>query len=224
VDGVMVDIFFGASTLGEPAVTRVVPPQLDAVTFEAPAGTTIVSARVHAQERNDPGLSIVEMRQYGFSVSAEIEGTSLIRGTRDIALNLALAGGEEDPERALVVADAYDCLRRPVTGAQFELVDGETDAPVQTGAALPLPTSSYVYFALPNPACTFTSNEQIQAVWLLANAPVNVVDDASTRSYRLRLKGRRSASDAEPVILSEREVELVAGTVTIVHLARTAAP
>jgi hypothetical protein len=79
---------------------------------------------------------------------------------------------------------------------------------VQTGTTGTLPRAAYSLFALPSASCTFTTTGRSE--WMLLNAPVNVSGDKVTHAYRLRLKGRMRASDLEPVVLGEREVELFA--------------
>ena len=109
-----------------------------------------------------------------------------------------------------------DCLGRDVGGAVFELIDGETDQPVQVATSGSGPRVAYQQFALPNPSCTFTSVGRSD--WMMLNAPVNVEGDKVTHRYRLRLKGRMRESDAEPKVFAEREVELFAGSITAVRL------
>jgi hypothetical protein len=113
-----------------------------------------------------------------------------------------------------------DCAGLPVSGAQFELIDGETNEPVPTGSDFGEPRATYYDYALPNVTCTFTSNKQSTASWTMVNAPVNVRDGKRTHAYRLRLKGRMRASDVEPVILGAREVELLSGVVSVVQVHR----
>lgn len=223
VTGLTVDFFFGPSTLGEPAITCVFDGQAPVVSLEVPFGIEFVAARLRAIENAQAALSLVEVNEYGLVVSPEeaaIEGYFLIRDSRKLAISLALAGGQEDPTKALIVSAVRDCQGRAVRGAQIELIDGETNVPVATGTAVGLPRSSYAHLALPNPDCTHTSNEQQESSWMLVNAPTNVTDGAKTRAYRLRLKGRMRASDAQPVVLGEREVELFRGGTTYVRLYR----
>jgi hypothetical protein len=220
-DGVTADFFFGWSTLGAAAVTRVFANDSDAVTFDVPAGRDVVSAWIHALQADSSALSIEESREYGFAVpagDASIEASGTIHDMRALTVNLVLEGGREDPAKSLLIADARDCLGRYVGGAQFELVDGETNLPVPTRTAPGAPVTGYWYFALPNAGCDYTGSELAQ--WVMVDAPVNVTGDATTHSYRFRLKGRMHASDPAPVVLGEREIELFAGAITFVRLYR----
>lgn len=215
-----VDLFFGPSTLGAPNATRTFGSDASTVSFPIPSGLAFLSARVHGLSR-DGGLSAAEIREYGLPVPASgepIEGFDLLVASRALGINLALAGGMEDPSKAILMSVARDCLGKPLAGAQYELVDAETDRPVAAGTAPAAPHSSYAQFGLPSTTCTFSSNEQTEAGWMLVNAPVNVTSDTKTRSYRLRLEGRRRASDLGPVILREREIELFAGGTTFVRM------
>lgn len=219
--GVTVDFFFGASTLGTPAVTRVFGPDAGSVSFDLPASTSSVSVRQHALARADATRSLAELRQYDLlvpPVGEPIQSYLVLNGSRDLIVNLALGGEREDPEKALLMSTARDCRGRNVSGGQFELIDGETNLPVETSTAPSAPRVSYFRDALPSTSCMFTSNDQ--AVWVLINAPVNVSAAKKQHSYRLRLKGRRSETDVSPVVLGEVEVETFAGVVSLVRTHR----
>jgi hypothetical protein len=217
--GVSVDFFFGPSTLGSPAVTRKLDSE--SVMLDIPGGSTMLSARVQALPNQNPALSLAEVREYGFPIpttAAPIEGYVVLQASRTLMVSLARDGGAEDPTKALIVAFARDCNGRDLSGAQFELVDGETNVPVSTGVAPGIASSSYFQYALPTPACMYTTADQ--PAWLMTNAPANVLNGTKTHSYRLRLKGRLTASDVAPTVLGEREVELFAGTMSLVRLYR----
>jgi hypothetical protein len=223
VAGVTVDFFAGGSTLGMPVATRAFDAESGIVAFDVPAGSTTISARVHALARDNPSYNIIEMREYDFPVPANdapIDGNVMIRDSRNLAVSLALPfGRSEDPERAIILSAARDCRGRDVRGAQFELVDGESGELVPTGREPDVATSSYWQYALPTADCTFTGNEP-DATWMLIDAPVNVHDGVKTHPYRLRVKGRMRASDVTPVVFAEREVELFAGVISLVRLDR----
>lgn len=219
VGEVTIDIFFGTSTLTAPDVTRTFGLAADTVTFPIPKGLSSISARLREQPR-DGGLSVAEIRQYGLSVpmdGAPIEGYVALEASLALAVNLALGGGTADRSKALLFSIARDCRGNAVSGVQFELVDGTTGRPVPTGTEPADVHSSYGQFGLPTTTCTFSTNQQSEALWLLVNAPVNVAGNAKTHSYRLRVKGRRRESDLVPVVLREREVELFAGGTTFVR-------
>ena len=216
-----VDVFFGPSTLGTPAYTRTFGGDGGTVSFPLPAGSASVSLHLHELLTPDPSYSILELFEYGLPVlDVHIEGFVTLKASMALSVNLALGGGQEDPGKALLVSYARDCAGHPVSGAQFELVDGATNLPVPTGTGAGDARSSYARFALPTTTCTFTTNEQFEASWMLVNAPVNVMNGAKTRSYRLRFKGRMHESDVAPVILGEREVELFPGGTSFARVDR----
>jgi hypothetical protein len=218
-EGITADFFFGPSTLGAPALTRVFEPDAGAtVQIDVPSGADSVSVRIHALPHDNPSNSIIEIREYDFPIprsDTPIQGYALIHDMIRLGLNLALAGGTEDPAKAIIMADARDCLGRTVSGAQFELIDGDTKVPVQVGSAPGLPHVSYSRFALPGTMCTFTTDSP--ATWMLIDAPVNVSGESKTHAYRLRLLGRQHASDSKPVVIGERELELFPGVLTLVR-------
>jgi hypothetical protein len=221
LEGVTVDFFSGSSTLGIPSSTQVLGGDGGAVTFSLPSTTSVLSVRVHALQRSNAAASVVEMREYGFRLSGErpsIDGFAVVSDSRALAVRLALGGsGQEDPSKALLIADVRDCTGHPVNGAQVDLIEGDTNRPVSVGTAADAPHVAYSYFALPTPMCTFTSDQQEGATWMMVNAPVNVVNGSKTRPYRVRVSGRRQATDSAPVVIVEREVELFAGLVSFVQ-------
>jgi hypothetical protein len=211
--GATVDVFFAASTLGKPPVTRVFDQSM--VAIEVPEGTLALSARIHPLDRDMAALSLVESREYGIPLpepGGVAEATFTLRDSRKLAADLVLAGGQPDAARAYLVALARDCRGRDVSGAQFALIDGATNAPLAMDAGADSARSAYTRFALPDPACTFTNAEQ--PAWMMVNAPVNTTGDAKTHSYRLRLQGRMRASDRAPIVFGEAEIELISGVIT----------
>jgi hypothetical protein len=215
IAGLTVDFFVGGSTLGTPFATRVFTGT--SVQLDVPVGVTQVSAHFHGQENLlIAGESLAELHEYGFELppsgAASSKGTILFRDSRRLTVSNATGGGMADPDKALLFALAQDCRGNDVSGAQFELVDTETGALVPTGTAAGVAHPSYEQFALPTTTCTFTTADQ--PAWLLIDAPVNIAGDASVHGYRVRVKGRMRASDAEPVIFGERDVELFGGSTT----------
>jgi hypothetical protein len=221
VAGVAVDVFSGFSTLGTPTSTQILDADGGGAEFSLPAATTLLSVRVHPLTRDNASASIVESREYGLRLSGQsssLEGFALISDSRELTVRLALGGsGQDDPSKALLMADVRDCAGRPVNGAQVELIDGQTKQPVAAGTETDGPHVAYTYFALPTPTCTFTTDQQEFSDWLMIDAPVNVVNGSNTHSYRLRVKGRRQATDVAPVVIVEREVELFPGVISFVR-------
>jgi len=222
--GLTVDFFFAPTTLGMPAITRVVDPGVDALMFEIPAGVETVSARIHPSANDNPMLSIPEFREYGLwappTDASIIQGYVALQASLDLIVSFVVDPGQRaDPARSMIIALARDCSGREVSGGLFDLIDGETDLPVPTGRAPGEPRVNYFQYALPSTSgCTFTSNDQ--AAWTMVDAPTNVAGDSITHPYRLRLSGRMRATDTTPVVMGEREIELSAGTFTFVRLYR----
>jgi hypothetical protein len=213
IAGVSVDLFFGPSTLGAPAVTRVFEDY--SVMFEVPAGITSLSARVHALVRDNGTPALAEVREYGMPLPTganSLEGFFALQASSKLAQSLALDGGQADPTKALLGALARDCSDRDVSGAQFELIDADTGTLVPTSSDPGAPRAAYSQFALPSVMCTYTVAEA--PAWMLVNAPVNIDGDSNTHAYRLRIKGRMRASDPKPVIFAEGDVELFPGVIT----------
>jgi hypothetical protein len=222
---VTIDFFFGPSTLGAPAVTHRSALDVDGLTFGVPMTVETLSARIHPSANANPMLSVPEFREYGFSLRSAapvIEGYLALQASVDlIASFLVYPGQRADPERAMIVALVRDCQGREVSGAQFALFDGDSDMPVATDSTARAPRTNYFQFALPSTTgCTFTSNDQ--AAWVMIDAPTNVStsSDSTTHSYRLRLSGRMHATDATPVVIGERDIELFPRAITFVQLYR----
>ena len=222
IDGLMVDVFFGPSTLGKPAVSAQLRTGQTSLMLDVPADVTGLSAHVHALTAADARFNTAEVRDYDLRIPSGgvIEGTTVLTAMHSLAANVALDGDAPDASKASLGSEVRDCLGHDVGGAQFELIDGETNQPVPTSTTGSLPRAAYSQFALPNPSCTFTTVGR--AEWMLLNAPVNVSGDKITHPYRLRLKGRMHASDVEPVVLGEHDVELFPGSITAVRLYKQA--
>jgi hypothetical protein len=224
VDGVTVDFFFGSSTLGKPDQTRVFAPGESAVTFDVPAGSSVVAAYVHAMPRDPANRTVCELREYGcpvFQRDAQVQSLAFEQDQLALVANLSLGGGQADPTKSLITSVARDCQGRELRGGQFELVDADTNSVVQTGTDPGMPQSAYFQNALPTTACTFTSNDR--SAWVMVNAPVSVMDNKPTRRFVVRLKGRMRASDAMPVVIGESPIELFAGVLSLVWVHRETA-
>ncbi|MET0385580.1 MAG: hypothetical protein ABW321_06460 [Polyangiales bacterium] len=220
VEGLMLDVFFAPTTLGTPALARTF--MSDSVTIDVPTALTAISLRVHARDVDDPLRALIELREYNVPIetgSEVVEALLMLEDQLALIQDLALGDAVPDPSWATIMSLARDCQGHDLTGAQFELIDGESGAVVPTGNTPGLPRSSYLQNALPTMHCTYTSNEQ--AAWLMLGAPVNVREGKVFHPYRLRMKGRKNATDAEPVVLDERPVELVSGSTTLVRMDRS---
>lgn len=217
--GIPVDFYFGDSTLGPPAVSGVTDPMMGSVALDLPAGVQRVSVVEHAhKDESGKNLDTYESREYDLPVvDGIVAGTSYIEaGVNILPANVIGPGASIDVTKAYLVATVRDCAGRSVSGAQFELLDdqevlGDSQSK-QPGVAHPI----YSQFALPSATCTFTSLQD--GAWAMLYAPPNIRDSDKNRSYKLRVKGRKRASDLEPVTLVERELELFAGTLISVHM------
>ena len=159
IEGLTADVFFGPSTLGKPAASLKFGRGETALMLDVPASVTHLSANIHALSAPDPRFDTSEVHDYDLRIpdNGVVEGTTILRASYDLAVNLALAGGTADPSKASIGSEARDCLGRDVGGAVFELIDGETDQPVPIEATGTGPHVAYSQFALPNPNCSFTA-------------------------------------------------------------------
>jgi hypothetical protein len=225
--GATADFFFGSSTLGKPALTAVTDADAGTITLTVPGEQELVSVWVRATRNpTSPITDIVGVHALALPLvrpPAVISASAVISSAVDTLLaNVLGALALGDRSKAMLSAVVRDCRSHDVGGAQLELIDGETNAPVTSGSAAGEPRAVYGRFALPHPECTYTSAERSE--WMMVNAPTNVSNGAVTHTYRLRAKGRMRASDPAPVILDERAVELFSGDFSFVHPYRVSRP
>jgi hypothetical protein len=225
--GGTVDFFFGHSTLGKPALTGVTDADAGTIRFTAPAGEELVSVWVHATKNpTSPVTDIVDVHEFDLPIvrSPAVIGASALVSLPVDALLANVLGAAElgDRRKAILGAVVRDCRGRDVGGAQLELIDTETNAPVAQGTGAGEPRAVYGRFALPDVSCTYTSAERSE--WMMVNAPTNVSNGAVTHAYRLRAKGRMHASDSQLVILGEPAVELFSGGFSSVRPYRISPP
>jgi hypothetical protein len=209
----MIDQFFAPSALGKPAYSGIADAA-GRLMFPAPAGTERISLHVHAVA--DPMNPIGEIVDtYAFDVPFAwpphvVKASAYVTVAVDATIVNVLGSAElGDKTKAILYANVRDCQGRDVGGAQVELIDVATQAPVAVGTAACQPFGVYGRFALPDTTCTFTTAQRSE--WMLLNAPVNVSNGAVSQAFKVRAKGRMRASDVEPVILDERPVELHSG-------------
>lgn len=217
--GVTMDFYFSNSTLGHPDFSGVSAQSTGALMLSIPRGTSALSVVAHAQTDAVAGLETYESHEYDVPmVGTNISGASYLQAGIDILpSNVIGPGAHTDLTKATIFAALEDCGGRSVGGAEFELIDGQTQESVADGASMPgAPRAVYFQFALPGLSCTHTSIQD--GVWMMLYAPINVSAGTRTTSYRLRVSGRKQANDVDPVIIMERELELFAGAVTALHL------
>lgn len=171
--------------------------------------------------RADSRYDISELRDYDVPIPEDggtVMGYINLRDRRAAAALIFGPGGEVyDPDKALLMVPVHDCAGDDVGGVQVELVDAETGAVVRDIVEQGQPRSAYLFNALPDRSCEFTSNGNNQAAWVMINAPVNVSGDHVTHGYKMRLKGRTNAAQTQPLVFAERAVELSAATTTAVR-------
>jgi hypothetical protein len=221
--GATVDQFFGPSTLGKPASTGV-SDSTGQIMFQAASGTQRISMRLHAMTDPNSALSnFVDSYVLELPIAwpPSFNGVSafISQGVDATLVNVLGSPDLGDKTKAFLGATVRDCQGHDVGGAQVELIDVSTDMPVDMGMGAGEPRGVYGRFALPDKTCTFTTPQR--AEWLMLNAPVNVSNDAVSHQYKVRSKGRRRDSDAEPVILAEQMVELHSGGYTFTSPYRT---
>jgi hypothetical protein len=221
IQGTTVDVYWGRKTLGKPNATRTFEDDAGEILFPLPVGERHVSVHTQAVFRADSRYDISELRDYDVPIPGD-GGTAMgyinLRDRRAIAALIFGAGGEVyDPAKALIMVPVHDCKDDDVGGVTVELVDTDTGAVVQDVVEQGQPRSAYLFNALPDRSCTFTSAGTNQAAWVMINAPVNVSGDSVTHGYKVRLKGRMNAAQAQPLVFAERVVELSAATTTVVR-------
>lgn len=221
LEGVNVDFFLGDSTLEKPFATKTFDGVSNIVPVDVPSSQRALTVKINGLQREETARSIAELREYNVPIlkpDEPVQGFMLLTSQRKLIVFEALKDQpvqDDDHAKGFLVSYARDCSGHDVSGAQFELVDA-AGAVVKNADAEGQPHESYMQYAIPNPECTYTSIDQ--SAWVLINAPVNATEAGKSQAYRLRVKGRVTEADSEPVIFGEAEVEMVAGAITFVHL------
>jgi hypothetical protein len=154
----------------------------------------------------------------------QAEGSSVSKNTFNVLVASLLGSEQPNPNLASLNAGARDCQSREVLGAQFVLMDGETNppSPVPVGTTVGSTRVIYLKNNLPNAVCTYTTNAP-RAVWAMVNAPVNAGPGVAPHTYTIRMLGRMTAADKDPVVIDEHPVESYPGEVTILRSGRYSA-
>jgi hypothetical protein len=224
--GASVDLFYGPSATGAPDF-RATTDATGLVTYVPPAGARLLTYRVNP--RIDPTNDQNSLRPLFWydnvivKPPAMVVGYSITKKGTTLILSGILGSQQPDPGTATLVSGVRDCQAREVTGALVELIDDATGELVPTGKTAGVMHSSYFYRTFPNDKCSFTTANNVdeQAIWGAVNAPVNM--PGHTHGYTVRIRGRRS-TDATPVLLGEKSVELWPDTVTIARAFRLSPP
>ena len=211
--GATVDQFLEASALGQPTHSGL-SDAAGQVMFTVPSHTQRISLWVHGTSNTGSAVTdIVDALVLDVPVvwpPNPIIAPALVALAVDTTIVNVLGSLEQgDRTKATLSATVRDCNGIDVSGAQLELIDAATGAPVKSGTGAGEPFGVYGRFALPDKTCTFTSWQRSE--WLMLNAPVNVGNGAVTSEYKIRATGRMRESEAAPALLDERPVELHAG-------------
>ena len=224
--GASVDFFYGPSASGAPDFSGTTDAT-GLVTYVPPAGARLLTYRVNP--RIDPTSDQKSLRPLFWYDNAIVKppamvvGYSITKSETTLILSGILGSQQPDPGTATLVSGVRDCQAREVSGALVELVDDATGALVPTGKTTGVMHSSYFYKTFPNDKCSFTTANNVdeQAIWGAVNAPVNM--PGHTHGYTVRIRGRRK-TDATPVVVGEKSVELWPDTVTIARAFRLSPP
>jgi hypothetical protein len=138
--------------------------------------------------------------------------SSLAKSSESELLTSVLGSEMARSDLALIVSGATDCQERDVTGAQFQIVNTATGAPVASDGSPGSPVSFYTQANLPNVACTYTSNQGGRAVWAMVNGPVTA---GSSIQFSIQFMGRMSASQSAPALIDSYPVESYPGASTV---------
>jgi hypothetical protein len=213
VAGASVDLFWGITADKQPDFTATTDGT-GSFAFQSPAGERLYAFRVNDSTTLTPlvwyDLPIMNGSNEGACLTKQ-EAAQLIGG---------IVGSQlPDPSKATLVSGVRDCQGREVRGGLLELIDDATGQPIPTGTAKGEARVRYFVNNFPDEKCTFTSNDP--SIWAVINAPTNM--PGKTHGYTLRFKGRRK-TDAAPVLLGQRSLELWPGKTTIGRAYRLTPP
>jgi hypothetical protein len=202
--GATVNLIWGPSSLADASATGTVDDAGIVFLPPPPAGQQLLSYYVSG----DGQAPLFWLSTVIVPPPGQTAGNSISISSRSELLLGILASQQPDPSKAVIVTGAEDCQYRDVKGAQFQVIDTTTGQPVATGTNPGDPRTFYLDGALPNSACTFTSNSG-RPVWSMINAPVDV-----SGRYELQFLGRMKGQPA-PVLISHTAIESYAGTATV---------
>jgi len=208
-DDILVKVFYGKSVTGTPKYAGTTANG-GLLTFPAPPSD--VKTLSFNASTADGGAAYTPVNMYDTPILAPPNKTIdyTISSVDQAILVSAVLGSEPlSPAKTILVSAARDCQARDMRGGILELVDDATGQVVTTDKSTG--GARIVYFnevGLPSTTCTFTTNVS-QSVWSVLNSPVNIdATGTSTHSYSVRLRGRRTKADPQPVVLNQVPVEL----------------
>ena len=224
--GASVDFFYGPTAAGAPDFSGTTDAT-GLLTYVPRSGARLLTYRVNP--RTDPTSDQNSLRPLFWYDNAIVKppamvvGYSITKKETTLILSGILGSQQPDPGTATLVSGVRDCQAREVTGALVELIDDATGELVPSGKTAGVMHSSYFYKTFPNDKCSFTTASTVdeQAIWGAVNGPVNM--PGHTHGYTVRIRGRRK-TDATPVVLGEKSVELWPDTVTIARAFRLSPP
>lgn len=134
-------------------------------------------------------------------------GQSITKQSFDLLGGGILATTPVDPTKMTMVVGVRDCKYRDVSGGFAEVFDDTTGLPFVSGQG----DFRAAYFGnsgIPDLACRHTV--AAQSLYAAVNVP-------SDRKVTVRVSGRMFASDTSPVVLGERKLPQIPGSIVIVR-------
>jgi len=136
------------------------------------------------------------------------QGQSITNTSYNLLINGILGTGSADPNKMNVVVGVRDCNFKDVSGGIVQLIDDTTGMPLPTGNGPTDMRTSYFLGSVPDTRCTHTTAPN--SLYSGLNVPTD-------RSVTARAFGRKSASDAAPVLLGERKIPVHKNAIVIVR-------
>jgi hypothetical protein len=223
VAGASVDFFYSLSTAGKIDLNGTTDSQGNVTFTPPPSAPPVFAYRVNPRTDPKPTDSLETIYQYDNVIPKPpgvVGGNSITVGEVATMLSGVLGSQAAAPNTAILVAGARDCKARELHGAIITLIDGDTGLPVPTGKAAGQMRGSYLLNNFPSETCTFT--DSAQAIWAAVNVTPNM--PGNTHPYRIRMSGRKSASDAQPVNMGEKPIEIWPNASVIVRPYRLTPP
>jgi hypothetical protein len=213
--GATVDIFFGNTVAGATgpdytgmtSTTEAGAGGIASFAFPPPPGT-VFGYRVRSQTTPPAEQEVVELDNLTPVPGTVFPGQSITTSEYQTLLAGVIGTSHTAAGTEVLVFGARDCASHELLGAIMSLVDDATGQPIPTGTgATDVHESYFGSDNFPHPECTHTVSTPI-ALWAAINVP-------TTTPLRLQILGRMTASDAAPVLIGERKVELIPDDIMI---------
>jgi hypothetical protein len=211
-----VDIFFGNTVAGgvkpdESGVTApddASPPGFGSFLFGDPPGA-LFAYRVNARTSPSPALhTVIQLDNLPPPSGGVFQGNSITESAYQFLVSGFLSVSQAAPGTTQLVTAVRDCAGHDLLGGIVDLIDDATSQPLPTGnGATDLHWAYFGSDSFPRAECTHTVASPL-ALWSALNVP-------SDRKLRIRLRGRMHATDAQPVSIDERVLELVPDVIMI---------